>query len=143
MSQPQPTESWALFVADICEKTARKPRKPKTPKPVSANELTRQIVQYLRDQGAFATRLQSTGAFRADLQKFVPNTQISGLCDVLACFEGRFIGVEIKVGRDSLSEVQKRTIAQLQSAGAVIYVAHDFESFRKWFTAEFLTPPFA
>jgi fructoselysine-6-P-deglycase FrlB-like protein len=57
--------------------------------------------------------------------------------DSRSCF------VEIKVGRDSLSQDQKDAIAELEKAGAKVFVAQDFNSFRDWFAAEFLTPPFA
>ena len=77
MSQPQPApESWAAFRAEILSKTARKPRNPKAQKTVTANELTRQIVAFIRQQpNTFATRLNSTGIYRAELKKYVPSQQ--------------------------------------------------------------------
>ncbi|GAB2554285.1 VRR-NUC domain-containing protein [Spirosoma areae] len=131
----------------IGEQTARKPKK-KGPKTESANALTRRIVEHIRKQGHFATRLSSTGTFRADLKKFVPSQQRTGLPDIMAVVESRACFVEVKVGRDTLSQDQKKAIAELQKAGACVFVARDFDSFTAWFTAEFLTatadrPPFA
>lgn len=126
----------------IGEQTARKPRK-KGPKPESANALTRRIVEHIRNRGHFATRLQSTGTYRDDLKKFVPSQQRSGLPDVMAVIESRAAFVEIKVGRDTLSKDQKKAIAELEEAGAAVFVAHDFDSFSLWFTAEFLSSPTA
>ncbi|GAB3509312.1 hypothetical protein GCM10027341_46180 [Spirosoma knui] len=108
-----------------------------------ANGLTRCIVDYCDLCGHFATRLQSTGTYRADLQKFVASQQRAGLPDVFAVVEGRAVFVEVKTGADRLSNVQKETIGDLQSAGAYVYVAHSFQEFYDWFTAQFLTPPFA
>ena len=128
----------------IGEQTARKPRKPTTgPKSETANNLTRRIVQHVRANGGFATRLNSTGTYRADLKKFVQSQQVSGMPDVLACVNGQFIGVEVKAGKDRLSDAQKQTIAALEKAGASVYVARDFEQFTAWFALNFLTPPFA
>ena len=127
----------------IGEQTARKPRQPRnTPKVESANSITRRIVKEIRANGGFATRLNSTGMYRADLKKFVSSQQVLGMPDVLACLNGQFLGVEIKVGRDTLSNAQKQTHTALIDAGATIYVAHSFEGFNAWFTANFLTPSF-
>lgn len=109
----------------------------------SANALTRCIVDYCNLSGHFATRLQSTGTYRADLQKFIPSTQRAGMPDVFAVVEGRAVFVEVKIGRDTLSDVQKETISDLKKAGASVYLAKTFAGFLDWFTAEFLTPPFA
>ena len=100
-----------------------------------ANGLTRCIVDYLNLSGHFATRLQSTGTYRADLQKFVPSTQRAGLPDLFAVVGGRAVFCEMKIGTDRLSDVQKETIADLEKAGAVIYIAHTFQGFYDWFTA--------
>ena len=124
----------------IIEQTARKPKR-KGPKPESANALTRRIVEHLRNRGHFATRLQSTGTYRDDLKKFVPSQQRIGLPDVMAVVSSRAVFVEVKVGRDKLSTDQKKAIDELEQAGAAVFVAHDFESFSGWFTAEFLASP--
>ena len=141
MSQPQPSEEWAAFRAEILSKTTRPARKPKAPKTITANDLTRQIVQFLKQQGAFATRLQSIGTYRADLQKFVPSQQRAGMPDVFAVFESRVVLIEIKTANDRLSDDQKQTIADLTKAGAWVFVAHDFDSFKEWFVRWFQTPP--
>lgn len=108
-----------------------------------ANGLTKCIVDYLNLSGHFATRLQSTGTYRADVGKFIPSQQRAGLPDVFAVVEGRAVFVEVKAGADRLSAVQKETISDLEKAGASVYVSHSFAGFYAWFTAEFLTPPFA
>lgn len=138
MSQPQPTAEWAMFVADINEKTARKPRTPKAAKPVNANDLTRQIVKFMRDQGAFATRLDSKGTFRADLQKFVPSQQVAGLPDAFGVFHGRAIFCEVKVGKDRLSEAQKATHQDLIHAGAYLFTTGSFDDFKDWWNLSVL-----
>ena len=138
MSEPQPTPAWAAFVAQINEQTARKPRKPKAPKTVTANDLTRQIVKFMRDQGAFASRLSSTGTYRADLQKFVPSQQVAGLPDAFAIFHGRAIFCEIKTQNDRLSETQKATHQALICSGAWVYTTGSFEDFKSWWNLHVL-----
>ncbi|GAB3639718.1 VRR-NUC domain-containing protein [Spirosoma arcticum] len=107
-----------------------------------ANGLTKCIVDFCNLTGHFATRLQSTGTYRADVNKYIPSQQRAGLPDVFAVIEGRAVFVEVKHGFDRLSEVQNETISDLQRAGASVYIARDFQSFYNWFTAQFLTPPF-
>lgn len=124
----------------IGENTARKPQK-KGPKAESANALTKRIVEHIRNRGHFATRLQSTGTYREDLKKFVPSQQRVGLPDVMAVISSQATFIEIKVGRDRLSADQKSAIAELEKAGALVFVAQDFDSFLAWFTAEFSASP--
>ena len=108
----------------------------------SANELTRCIVDYLTLSGHFATRLQSTGTYRADLQRFIPSQQRAGLPDVFAVVNGHAVHIEIKVGKDRLSEDQKQAISDLKQAGASVFIAQDFQTFYDWFNA-LTRPPFA
>jgi Holliday junction resolvase len=100
-----------------------------------ANGLTKCVVDYLRLSGYFSTRLSSTGTYRADVGKYIPSQQRSGMPDVFAVVGGRAVFVEVKIGTDRLSDVQKETIADLEKAGAVIYIAHTFQGFYDWFTA--------
>ncbi|WP_020607694.1 VRR-NUC domain-containing protein [Spirosoma spitsbergense] len=128
--------------AFIVEETTRKPRstkpKPNADRPETANELTRRIVKHVQDTGHFATRLQSTGTYREDLKKFVPSQQRAGLPDVFAIVDGQAVFVEVKAGKDRLSDTQRETIKTLLRAGAFVFVAHSFQEFDKWFTAQFL-----
>lgn len=107
-----------------------------------ANGLTKCIVDYCNLTGHFATRLASTGTYRADVGKYIPSQQRAGLPDVFAVVEGRAVFVEVQAGKDRLSEVQKETISDLEKAGASVYVAQTFEGFYAWFT-DFTRPPFS
>lgn len=138
-----PAPAFRQLQTFIAEQTKRKPRSTPKPKTETANSLTRRIVSHVRKNGGFASRLASTGTYRADLKKFVASQQVAGLPDVLAVVNGQFVGIEVKIGRDTLSDVQKRTHTALTDAGATIYTARDFDAFRDWFTARFLTAPFA
>ncbi|XWW48381.1 VRR-NUC domain-containing protein [Fibrella sp. USSR17] len=105
------------------------------------NALTRAIVDFLNLSGHVATRLQSTGTYRADLQKYVPSQQRRGLPDVSAVVNGRAVYIEVKVGKDRLSTDQREAIADLKKAGAAVYIANDFQGFFDWFNG-FTQPPF-
>ena len=101
----------------------------------SANDLTRCIVDFLTHSGHFATRLQSVGTYREDIKKFVGSQQRRGLPDVFAVVHGRAVFVEVKYGKDRLSDDQKEAIGELERVGAKVYTAKDFQGFYDWFNA--------
>ena len=99
----------------------------------TANGLTKCIIAYLKLRGAFVTRLNTTGIYRADLKRYVPNTQKKGMGDVFATYKGVSIQVEVKIGRDRMSATQQRTKAEFEQSGGYYFIAKNFESFRQWF----------
>lgn len=98
-----------------------------------ANDLTKCIVDYIKYCGGFATRLNSTGMYRADLKKFVPNTQRKGIPDIQAVFKGTPLYIEVKIGRDRLSPHQKKIQDEVTGSGGVFFIARNFTEFKKWF----------
>ena len=47
----------------------------------------------------------------------------SGVPDIIACYRGRFIGIECKAGTNKPTELQKKEIAKIQKAqGSAIVV---------------------
>lgn len=99
----------------------------------TANELTKLIVAFIRVNGGFATRLNSTGVYRADIKRFVRNTQRRGMADVVGTYQGRSLNIEVKIGRDSLSKHQKKIKHEIEASGGQYFVARDFQGFSMWF----------
>ena len=95
----------------------------------TANGLTKCIIKYLTMQGAFVTRLNSTGIYRNDIQKFVPNTQRKGMPDVYALFNGKTLFIEVKIGKDRISEHQLKVKQESEANGASYIVARNFTDF--------------
>jgi hypothetical protein len=102
-----------------------------------ANGLTICVVDFLNLSGHFATRLASTGTYRADINQYIPSQQRSGLPDVMAVINGQAVFVEVKIGKDRLSAKQQGTIKELLRAGAWCFVTKTFEEFYSWYTAQF------
>lgn len=67
----------------------------------------RQVLKYLRECGAYAEVI-SGGGFQA-----------SGIPDILACFMGVWIGLELKVGYNKPSPLQVAKIDMIRDAGGV------------------------
>lgn len=99
----------------------------------TANGLTKCIIAYLRLSGAFCTRLNSTGIYRADIKRFVRNTQRKGLADVVGIHKGLMFQIEVKIGKDKMSKYQKQIKKDFKKAGGYYFIAKDFESFKDWF----------
>ena len=77
--------------------------------------ITKKIMKTLKEMGAF--RYKTHGAI--DQQR--------GLPDIICCYKGRFIGLEVKrPGRDA-TELQAFTIKQIRLAGGIAGVVHSVE----------------
>ncbi|WP_050607241.1 VRR-NUC domain-containing protein [Clostridium niameyense] len=57
----------------------------------------------------------------------------AGIPDIIACVNGRFVGIEVKAPNGNPSELQKRNIRLIQECGGLGYILypHQFESFKK------------
>jgi hypothetical protein len=99
----------------------------------SANSLTGCITAYLKMKGAFVSRLNNTGVFDKRLMRYRPTTSRKGLPDVVCTYKGKSIFIEVKYGRDQLSEHQEKIRDEQTASGGLYHVARDFETFKQWF----------
>jgi len=97
-----------------------------------ANELTKCIVEYIKLKKGFATRLNSTGIYRNDIKKFVPNTQRKGMPDVFGLMEGKTLFIEVKIGNDRMSLAQLKVKNEAEANGAYYHIARNFTDFKNW-----------
>ena len=100
-----------------------------------ANELTNRIIHEIYSTGGFAWRAESTGVF--DTKKAIFRTAPKkGVADVLAVYKGRFLAIEVKIGKDRQSPEQQGFQANVEHCGAAYFVAHDYDSFQQWWANE-------
>ena len=104
----------------------------------AANELTNQVIDHIYKAGGYAWRASSVGVFDTKQMHFRAAAK-KGVADVLACFRGRLIAVEIKIGTDRLSDEQDGFIRNVEAAGGVAFVARNFEDFRTQWEERVLT----
>ncbi len=100
------------------------------------NSLTRAILATFKLHGIFASRIDSKGTFRQDLKRFIPTTQKRGLPDIFCQPSGLpscWIEVKCKATNDRLKPHQVKIIEQLRNAGAIVFIAEDYQSFYEWF----------
>jgi len=65
--------------------------------------------------------------------RWIPGTTRKGTADIHSIIDGRHVSIEVKVGKDRMSEVQHDTMHDIESSGGIYYVAKDFDSFYQWY----------
>jgi len=102
----------------------------------TANELTNQIIDFIYHHGGYAWRASSTGIY--DQQKRAYRTAAKkGVSDILACFKGQLIAIEVKIGKDKLSFEQEGFLENISVAGGNYYVASNFTGFEEWWGKQY------
>jgi hypothetical protein len=103
-----------------------------------ANGLTRCIedyINFLPDGLGQATRMNSTGVPRqmnnGEIKWSKSNTR-KGVADIIGSYKGRFLSIEVKIGRDVQSEAQIKEQARIEQTGGLYFIAKDFPSFLLW-----------
>ena len=57
--------------------------------------------------------------------------QKAGVPDIIACLNGRFVGIEVKRPGGIVSPLQQYNIEEIHKSGGVAFVAYSFEEARK------------
>ena len=53
---------------------------------------------------------------------------VKGLPDLIGCFQGKFLAIEVKRKNGKVSPEQEATIARINRAGGLAFVARDLET---------------
>lgn len=93
-----------------------------------ASTLTNQIIDYIYSSGGYAWRASSTGVYDQKAGAYRTAAK-KGVSDVLACFRGRLIAIEVKIGKDRLSNEQTGFMSNIEHVGGIAFVAGSFEHF--------------
>ena len=78
--------------------------------------LSRAIRTACAERGAFAFKIHGGP------------TMMVGLPDLILCYRGRFIGLEVKMPEGVVSTIQRRRIAEIREAGGHAYVVRSVAS---------------
>lgn len=105
----------------------------------TANQLSKCIIDLISYNGFNAERINSTGQKinKNGTEKWVKGSSKRGTADIHATIKGKSVKVEIKIGSDKQSEVQKKYQADEERAGGTYLLVHNYDEFRNWFV-EFL-----
>lgn len=100
-----------------------------------ATELTNKIIHQFYTDGAYAWRQSSTGVYDEKAGHYRTAAK-KGVSDILACFKGMLIAIEIKIGSDRLSDEQKGFRDNILHVGGFAATVSDFEEFEEWWGAK-------
>lgn len=95
-------------------------------------DLVNACLEILALKGIFSWR-NNTGAFSGEYKgkkRFVRFGEV-GSPDIIAVYDGQFIGVECKVGKNTQSEKQKEFQNKLEEAGGLYWLVYTPEEFTK------------
>lgn len=96
------------------------------------NALTSAIQEYIQLIGGDAFRINTTGLYDEKLGMFRNSGSTLGVADLVGIYRGKFIAIEVKVGKDSLRPMQIKFQARVEKAGGVYFIAKDFDSTKKF-----------
>lgn len=81
------------------------------------SQLTSQIKNLLKSKGAYCEKIFGGGF------------QSAGIPDILACYRGYFVAIEVKspTGKGRASDIQKLKIKAIREAGGVAFITDNLE----------------
>lgn len=154
-------KSDAVKVLEDMAFKANKEKYPNFPYPVkvkyrddTANGLTRCIIDYLHFNGCQAERINTTGRpiderrIVSDVAghqrqigsiRWIRGAGTNGSADISATIHGLSVKIEVKIGRDSQSDAQRRYQSDIERAGGIYYIAKNFADFAKWYKSKFFS----
>ena len=119
----------------VYDATHRKPAK--KPKGETANRITANIIRVVNTQpGCIAYRVNNTGIWDEAKQVFRTAHTEKGIPDIIGCLRGRSLWIEVKAGRDKLSQDQMLRKFEIERAGGLYFEARSTDNFLKWFRNE-------
>lgn len=100
----------------------------------SSNQLTQFVLEHLLRHGVFAWRSNTAGVLdqKRGIYRPAPKT---GISDIIAIFppHGRFIGIEIKVGRDKQRPDQLSFQRNVENVGGIYKIITSEEEYLDWY----------
>ena len=106
-------------------------------KDTTANELTRSITAYIRLTGNYAERINNTGIYDPSKGKWRKGGTRKGIADIMASkileHNGRkfsiMVAIEVKIGKDKMSEYQLKIKDEITKSGGVYIIAKTWDQF--------------
>ena len=114
----------------------------------TANGLTKCIITWLSVNGWQAERISNTGRYIDESKivtdvmghtkkigsgKYIKGSGTKGTADISATVKGRSVKIEVKIGKDRQSDVQKKYQADIEKSGGIYFIATDFDYFIMWY----------
>jgi hypothetical protein len=132
MRKIQPQQQYDMATGQFVDNPRYKPRASrKATNPTTV--LTDQVIKYVRSHDSCdAWRISTQGIYREGVG-LIQNKSMKGLPDIMAIVYGRYVGIEIKWGKDIQSEAQKAVEARIKATGGAYLIVSEFETFKALF----------
>jgi hypothetical protein len=110
----------------------------------TANDLTKTICKFITYIDGQAERISNQGQFRKGTKtitdvlgrqrtigtdKWTKGAGTNGTADISAIYKGKTFKIEVKIGKDKMSEPQHKYKAAVEKAGAYYIIAKNFDDF--------------
>jgi hypothetical protein len=95
----------------------------------TANRLTAAIKRWLELSGGAISRTNSQGQYDPKLKRIRYSGSTKGQADINCAYKGRSVQIEIKIGKDRQSLVQKEFQRNFENAGAFYFIVRTWEDF--------------
>lgn len=95
----------------------------------TANGLTNCLATWCKLNGAHFQRMNSQGQWDAKLKMWRRSGTTKGISDALIIHKGKTIHIEIKVGKDKQSDIQKQIQASIEQSGGIYWIVKSFDEF--------------
>lgn len=101
----------------------------------TSNGLTTAIIDWVKFSGGDANRINSQGQVRitGGRASWTHGGTRKGTADIHGIYQGRHLSIEVKVGKDRVSDHQNKERERIEAAGGLYFVAKDMNSFIQWF----------
>lgn len=105
----------------------------------TVNGLTRCIIDWINYNGGDAMRINTTGTMRKvnGRMQWTHSGMRRGTADIHAIIQGKAVSIEIKIGRDRMSEHQHKERERIERAGGMYFVARSMNEFLTWYNQNF------
>ena len=105
----------------------------------TANTLTRSIQDFAKHIGGYSNRISTTGTMRkiGGRMTWTKGNSNKGASDIRILFNGKSVDVEVKIGKDRMSESQYKEQKRVENAGGLYFVARSFPEFLDFWLSHF------
>lgn len=83
---------------------------------MNAGQLQTKVINDLIAGGYWCTRVHSTRG---------------GEPDMIACIDGLYVGIEVKVGKDRMTQLQEWKKARIERSGGLFWIVKDYEGYKE------------
>jgi Holliday junction resolvase len=97
--------------------------------------LERQIINYLRFMGCVAIKVRTSGRIVNGIVRSLPKDEL-GVSDIVGCYKGKFFAIEVKIGKNKLSEYQDKFQKAVQNSHGIAFTAYGLDDVKRLLFSE-------